>query len=258
MRARRIATITLGFAAAVLLVPSFRGVFYPSKVATQPATVTLDANAVTDESIGLVRLPDTELGQIESAAAEAPLTVPQSVDTSDMWGRSFDECIGKRRLAVFVCKQRFEPRDPIWAPEAEQRIRDFVADTPLLQLPDEGDSFYHLECRATFCRVHIKVDRAGLTDHLRSLGRYDERRAREHEFPYLTLSLTPSPDGRRNSRWAQDRAEELRLALVLRGLLGADSTVAVHAVEPAYREQDSFLLFEVSRCRNLNDLCAAQ
>jgi hypothetical protein len=258
MRARRIATIALGVIAAALLLPSIRGVFHPPRVGTRPAPVILDASAVTDTSSDLVRPSDTEPGELGSAAAETPLAVSQPVDTSDVWGRSFDECVAKRRLAIFVCKQRFEPRDPNWAPEAEQRIRDFVADTPLLQLPAGDNSFYHLECRATFCQVHLKVDRAGLTDHLRSLGRYDERRAREHEFPYLTLSLTPSPDGRRNSRWAEDRAEELRLALVLRGLLGADSTVAVHAVEPAYREQDSFLWFELSRCPSLNDLCAAQ
>ncbi len=258
MRVRRIATIALGVAAAVLLVPSFHGIFHPQKVGTQATPVRLDASAVTDASSDLVRPPDTEQGELESAAAETPPTLPQSVDTSDIWGRSFDECITKKRLAVFVCKQRFEPRDPNWAPKAEQRIRDFVTDTPLLRLPAEDNSFYHLECRATFCRVQLKVDRAGLTDHLRSLGRYDAGRAREHEFPYLTFSLTPSPDGVSNSRWAEDRAEELRLALVLSGLLGADSTVAVHAVEPAYREQDSFLLFELSRCRNLNALCAAQ
>jgi hypothetical protein len=257
MRARRIATIALGVTGAALLLPLFRGVFLPPKVGTQPAPVILDASAVTDTSSDLVRPSDTEPGEPGSAAAETPLAVSQPVDTSDV-GRSFDECVAKRRLAIFVCKQRFEPRDPNWAPEAEQRIRDFVADTPLLQLPAGDNSVYHLECRATFCQVHLKVDRAGLTDHLRSLGRYDERRAREHEFAYLTLSLTLPPDGRRGSVWSVDRAEELRLALVFSGLLGADSTVAVDTIEPAYREQDSFLIFRVSRCPHLNDLCAAQ
>ena len=123
MRARRIATIALGVTAALLLVPSFRSVFHSSNAGTPPARVVLDAPAANDTGIGPTGPATTEPAELESADAETPLPVPQSADTSGLWGQSFGECIAKRRLALFVCKQRLEPRDPIWAPAAEQRIR---------------------------------------------------------------------------------------------------------------------------------------
>jgi hypothetical protein len=259
MSAKRIVMIALGVTAAAWLSLSLHGVFHPPRAGPELAQIALETPArlaeVSDASAQPPHQPNTDPREPDSVAAQAPVHFEGSVDTP-AWGRSFEECKTKKRVATSVCKHRFEPRDPNWAPEAEQRIRDFVADTGLLRLPDEADPAYHLECRATFCQVHLRVDRAGLTDRLRSIGWYQEgnRLAREHEFAYLTLLKPTSQD----HRWAEDRAEELRLEFVLSGLLKADSSVAVTAVEPAYREQDSFLLLELSRCPDRNDVCAAQ
>ena len=263
MSGKRAVTIVLGVAAAGGLAFSLRGFFHPPLAGPQSNPIALDTPAPpaeVNDTIGEPsREPDTHPREPDSATEQAPATFNESVDTSEPWGRSFEECMAKKRVVTSVCKHRFEPRDPNWAPEVEQRIRDFVAGTALLRLPDEDDAAYRLECRATFCQVHLRVHRAGLTDHLRSIGRYTEGRlAREHEFAHLTLAVTGPPNGGRSSRWADDRAEELRLMLVLGGLLEEDSVVDVSAFEPAYREQDSFLLFELSRCPDVNDLCAAQ
>jgi hypothetical protein len=171
--------------------------------------------------------------------------LPVSAETSEPVELSFDECLRNGRLRISVCKHNFEPRDPEWAAETEQRILDFVADTPLLRISD--DSGLQLHCRSTFCRVYLDVDRAALTDRLRSIAQYDEDAATEHEFAYLTLS----------NRWANDRAEELRLALVLSDLLAKDGDVEVSVHQTIYREEDSVLEFELFRCAKRDEFCSA-
>lgn len=105
-----------------------------------------------------------------------------------------------------------------------------------------------MSCRVTFCRIALDVDRAGLADHLRSLGQYDETAAGPDEFSHLTLG----------SRWAYDRTEELRLALVASGLFEADSEVEVSAVVPAGPEPTPFLWIDLFRCQQRNVFCSGQ
>ncbi len=262
MSAKRIVTVVLGVSAGVWLI--LRGGSDPQPGDPRPALVSqsrpLPAEA-TDPSPGRIRSMDTDVRAPASPVGQSPPMLPQPADAAGLWGRDFNECIAKQGLSGFVCKQRFEPRDPAWALGAEQRIRDFVADTPLLVLPAEDDPSYRLECRATYCEVHLSVDQARLTDYWRSLGRYEEdsRLSRASEFAYVTrlLTLQPRLDGEQHRGWADDRAEELRLALVSSGLLGADATVDVLSVEPTNRKSAAFLRFRLSRCPDIDDLCAA-
>jgi hypothetical protein len=264
MSAKRTVMIALGVWAVAWLIVSLRGAPDPQRTnALQPraAPETRDPPAAaTDVSHAPVLSRETKLGEFGSDAEQQPLAFAQQADTSPAWGRDFDECKSKHIVAISVCKHRFEPRDPNWAPQAEQRIRDFVADTGLLLMLAEDDPLYHFECRATFCQARLRVDRARLADHLRSVGRYPEKASlsRDHELAHLTLLGAATPNGQQSTSWAADRAEELRLGLISSGLLEQHAVVKVTLHEPAYREQDAFLLFEVSRCRALNDLCAAQ
>ncbi len=258
MSVGRIVAIAVGVMAACWVVLWVHG-FYRSSPADSHVVLPTASDTLVQSVEATVasheppRLADA--GSSEADFAQVPSTFEPPPDLSEPWGKSFEDCLAKHLVHVIVCKHRFELRDPRWAPEAEQRIRDFVADAGLLRLPAEDDPLYVLECRVTFCKVHLRVDRVGLAEYLRSVGRYPANIGREHEFARLTLSLARSVDGQPTTRWAEDRAEELRLALILAGLLEADSSVAVEAHEPAYREQDSYLLFELSRCPNLKELC---
>src|SRR5882672_799251 len=129
--------------------------------------------------------------------------------------------------------------EPARAADADQRIGDILSDVGLLRPSTNlAPPSRAVECRTTFCRVVLDVDRAGLIDHLRATGRYDEAWPRDSQFTNLTLT----------SGWARDRAEELRLALVLSGLFEEDSEVVAFAEIPVYREQDSHLSFDLYRC----------
>ncbi len=265
MSAKQLVLIALSVSAGVWLMLSLGGGPDPQRTDQQagpPSQTRPSLAEATDLSPDRVRSVDTDVLELASPVEPPPPILPQPADTSDVWGRSFNECIAKQLLTGFVCKTRFEPRDPTWAPEAEQRIREFVADTPWLHLPAEDDPYYRLECRVTYCEINVEADQAQLVDYWRSLGRYDEdsRLAREGEFAYVTrfITLEPRLDGEPHRGWADDRAEELRLALVLGGLLGADATVDVISVQPRDRKNGAYLRFRLSRCPNINDLCAAQ
>ena len=128
MSGRRTVTIVLGVtAAAGWLAFSLRGFFHPQRAGPQLFPIALDTPAppseVNDAAGEPPREPDTHAREPDSAAEQAPATFNESVDTSAPWGRGFEECKATKRVATSVCKHRFEPRDPNWAPEVEQRIR---------------------------------------------------------------------------------------------------------------------------------------
>jgi hypothetical protein len=280
MPANRVLTILLGVAVVAALTIWWRARSHmrdavdagseSSAVALEAAAPPIEASRVTVEeesAFGIepgVQL-STDTGEPDAGGARASL-VYDSVGRSDtqVGGAAIAECEEKRPreecVAAFtecqhksrsldVCKNWFEPRDPQWAPDAEQAIRDFIADVDVLRLsahPVFSRDGIPLDCRTTYCQVQLDVDRAALIDHLKSVGRYDgsyERGSRETRF----LALT--------TRWADDRAKELRFALAYAGLLNDDSEVQVSGVVPAYHEEDAVLIITLHRCAKSKEHC---
>jgi hypothetical protein len=240
----RIALIVVGVVAVVWLLVAFHGFLRPACVSAVAPTDTRGDARVTRAAALQLSDQNSAAREVDTVPADArPVFDREATDGAETWRRSLDECATASPRDMHVCKYRFEPRDPKWAPEAERAILDFVADAALFRPSDEFGP--PLECRVTVCRFALTVDRPSLADQLRSAGRYDESAAREHEFAYLTLG----------SRWAYDRAEELRLTLVSSGLFEADSVAEVGVGEPVDREESSFLLFELSRCRTDQVFC---
>jgi hypothetical protein len=242
MSAKRTVGIVLAAAAATWLVTSLVSLF---RTAQQIPAVTFPVTAATTEPVTITapsELPEENGGP--DTVEEPPVSANVSADERELWERRLDGCVRANPGAVAGCKTELEPRDPEWAPKVEQIILDFMADTNFVRVSVEPSMY----CRVTFCRIALDVDRAGLTDHLRTLGQYDEAAAGPDDFAYVTLG----------SRWAYDRTEELRLALVSTGLLEADSEVEVRAVDPADPERASFLWIDVFRCQQSNTFCSGQ
>ncbi|HZF32142.1 MAG TPA: hypothetical protein VE907_23700 [Gammaproteobacteria bacterium] len=214
MWAKRIVTVVIGVAAAGGLAALLRE-SQPSRDAgtgLEPAAIAREAAAQASEAAGASTAEPARAADAAGAGAAASA----------------------------------QPDTGSWAADAEQRIGDILSDVGLLRPSTNlAPPSRAVECRTTFCRVVLDVDRAGLIDHLRATGRYDEAWPRDSQFTNLTLT----------SGWARDRAEELRLALVLSGLFEEDSEVVAFAEIPVYREQDSHLSFDLYRCPRDNELC---
>ncbi|HEX5048116.1 MAG TPA: hypothetical protein VFX89_13440 [Gammaproteobacteria bacterium] len=125
-----------------------------------------------------------------------------------------------------------------------------VAEMELLQLRTsvfgtELGTAPGLDCRATFCDIWLDVDQDALIDRLRSKGQYKQA----WQGPRLFVDITYS------SGWALDRAEELRLALVVAGLLDQDSRVLVTPVMEEIPDRHSSLWLRVYRCPKTPDVC---
>ena len=242
MPAKRTVAIVLAVATATWLSTTLVSLF---RTAQQIPAVTFPVTATTAETVAITaptELPEENAGT--GTVEDRPVSATVSPDERELWERRLDGCVRANPGAVTGCKNELEPRDPEWAPRVEQTILDFVADTSFVRVSVEPS----MSCRVTFCRIALDVDRAGLADHLRTVGQYDETAAGPDEFSNLTLG----------SRWAYDRTEELRLALVSSGLFEADSEVEVRAVVPTDPARASFLWVDLFRCQQRKVFCSGR
>jgi hypothetical protein len=277
MSGKRILTLVLGVAAFVGLAAWWRESSQERGPSGKPSSVALETAAAETEASGAAApthhaaaethvQPRADVREVRADGARAPFEYGGSDRGGAQVGgaavaeceekhprencvAAFTECQHKSR-SLDVCKDWFESRDPEWAPDAEQGIRDFLADVGLLRLtvhdlvPNRDG--IPLDCRTTYCRVVLDVDRAGLIEHLRSVGQYDgsyETGPRETRFQRLT------------TKWAEDRAQELRYALAFAGLLNDDSEVEVNGAIPPYREEEAVLIVTLHRCAKSSEHC---
>jgi len=198
----------------------------------------------SDESLESAVPPASEVHKSESPDAREPLVHERPPSWLEMTiGRNYADCRSKP-LAMDVCKHWFERRDERWASATEERIEELVSATPLLRLsrnPKVGRP--NVECRTTWCWIWLDVDLPALIDHKRSIGDWDD--SWQHKFGAAT--------GR---GWDKDRVEELRLGLVMSGLIETDAEIDINAEWFAGdSDQDGVLHVSVHRCPKRFETC---
>jgi hypothetical protein len=214
--------------------------------AAAPAYEATDVRGeTTDDSVEFPTLPDSEVSKSESTDAREPFVYERPLSAFEMTiGRNYADCRSKPPLTMDVCKHWFEPRDEQWASGTEERIEELVSETPLLRLStNPKQKFPNVECRTTWCRIYLDVDLAALIDQQRSIGQWDDKW--EHKF------FTATGRG-----WNKDRDEELRLGLVMSGLIETDAEIEINAVILAGdSDQDGLLAVYVHRCPKRFESC---
>jgi len=214
------------------------------KAAAQAYEATDVRGEASDESLESAVPPVSEVHKSESPDAREPLVYERPPSWFEMnIGRNYKDCRSKP-LAMDVCKHWFESRDERWASATEERIEELVSATPLLRLStNPKQDLMNVECRTTWCRIYLDVDLAALIDHQRSIGQWDDKW--EHKFFIAT--------GR---GWDKDRAEELRLGLVMSGLIETDAEIEINAmIFAGDSDQDGLLQVYVHRCPKRFETC---
>jgi hypothetical protein len=231
--------------------PSYRVSDPGPQIADNAAAQAYEATDVRSEAIGesleSATPSDAEVHEIESTNAREPLVYERPLSAFEMTiGRNYADCRRKPTLTMDVCKHWFERRDDRWASATEARIEELVSATPLIRLSaNPRQKFPNVECRTTWCRIYLDVDLAALIDHQRSIGQWDDKW--EHKF----FAATGTGGG-----WNKDRSEELRLGLVMSGLIEADAEIEINAMILAGdSDQDGLLEVYVHRCPKRFESC---
>jgi hypothetical protein len=213
--------------------------------ATAPAYEATDVRGeATEGNVESPTPPDSEVSKSESTDAREPLVYERPPSALEMTiGRNYADC-RSRPLAMDVCKHWFEPRDEQWASATEERVEEFVSATPLLRLSRNPKVVRpKVECRTTWCWIWLDVDLPALIDHKRSIGDWDDG------WKYKFAAAT----GR---GWDKDRVEELRLGLVMSGLIETDAEIDINVVIFAGdSDQDGVLHVSVHRCPKRFESC---
>jgi hypothetical protein len=186
----------------------------PVEPAGSVATDEAEADAGADLPVQPARDEARELGPVPQPAA----LVGQAPEVGKLdWRASFgfrsrEACVKSLGDQEERCRMAFESRDPDWAPEAELRIREIVADMEFLR-PIHDVHPGPVECFTTICQIVLDIDREALVAQLRSIGRYDG-------------DLPPNRESAEVTRWVFDQLEEIHLALVVDGLVeeGAEAS----------------------------------